>query len=210
MLLSLPNLPGPDRRGRGRGAARGRRVREDGPQPRGAARQQPRHGGRRKGVGLALRLPQGPAGAARAGARAVGALAARGARLHSRDPAGARARAGARRHGHAARHRAADLPRARGRALPGGHLGGPAGVPARGRDPRRGRAAAALRRLLALLPARGRGGRQGHAGPVPRAPVREGRDVLVRGARGVAGRARAAARRSRRRSSRRSGSRTAS
>ncbi len=45
-----------------------------------------------------------------------------------------------------------------------------------------GRAAAALRGLLTLLPARGRGRRQGHAGPLPRAPVRQGRDVLVRGA----------------------------
>ena len=136
VLLSLPNLPDPTARRRGRGDPRGRRGRQDRAQPRGAARRQPRHGARRARVGLALRLPEGAARAARAGARAVGAVAARRARLHPGDPAGARARAGALRHGHAARHRAAALPRARGRALPGRHLGGAAGVAARGRDPR--------------------------------------------------------------------------
>ena len=55
-------------------------------------------------------------------------------------------------------------------------------------------AAAALRRVLAVLPARGGRGGARHARPVPRAPVRQGRDVLVRGARGRRGRARAAAR----------------
>ena len=45
---------------------------------------------------------------------------------------------------------------------------------------RRGRPAAALRRLLALLPPRGGRGRQGHARHLPRAPVRQGRDVRVR------------------------------
>ena len=44
----------------------------------------------------------------------------------------------------------------------------------------RRRAAAPLRRHLDLLPARGRRGRQGHARDLPRAPVRQGRDVLVR------------------------------
>ena len=48
---------------------------------------------------------------------------------------------------------------------------------ARRRDPRRGRAAAPLRRLLDVLPARGGRGRQGHARDVPRPPVRQGRDV---------------------------------
>ena len=42
---------------------------------------------------------------------------------------------------------------------------------------------AALRRLLDLLPARGRRRREGHARDLPRAPVRQGRDVLVRRAR---------------------------
>ena len=55
-------------------------------------------------------------------------------------------------------------------------------------------AAAALRRLLALLPARGGRRRARHARAVPRPPVRQGRDVLVRGARGRGRRARAAAR----------------
>ena len=54
-----------------------------------------------------------------------------------------------------------------------------------------GAAAAALRRLLALLPARGRCGRQGHARHLPRAPVRQGRDVQLRRAGRVSGRARA-------------------
>ena len=40
-----------------------------------------------------------------------------------------------------------------------------------------GDAAAALRRLLAVLPARGGRRRQGHARDLPRAPVRQGRDV---------------------------------
>ena len=42
------------------------------------------------------------------------------------------------------------------------------------------RAAAALRRLLALLPPRGRRRRARHARHLPRAPVRQGRDVHVR------------------------------
>ena len=56
-----------------------------------------------------------------------------------------------------------------------------------------GAAAAALRRLLDLLPARGRRRRPRHARHLPRPPVRQGRDVLVRRALGVGGRARAAA-----------------
>ena len=71
-------------------------------------------------------------------------------------------------------------------------------------------AAAALRRLLAVLPARGGRRGQGHARDLPRAPVRQGRDVLVRRARGLGGRARAHARASRRGSCRRSRSPTAS
>ena len=136
----------------------------------------------------------------------VGARPARGRGLHAGRAAGARARGGAVRHRHAARHRAADLPRARGRPLSRRHLRGAARLAARRADPRR--AAAALRRLLALLPARGGRRRQGHAGHVPRAPVRQGRDVRVR----RPGRARATSTsgcwRSRRRSCRRSASRT--
>ena len=58
---------------------------------------------------------------------------------------------------------------------------------ARRRDPRRRRAAAALRGLLDLLPPRGRRRGQGHARDLPRAPVRQGRDVRVRRARGRRG-----------------------
>ena len=94
------------------------------------------------------------------------------------------------------------------RAVPGRDLGGVAGRAARGRDPRRRRAAAPLRGLLHLLPARGGSRRQGHARDLPRAPVRQGGDVLVRSARGLRGRARAPARRSRSGSSRRSRSPT--
>ena len=43
--------------------------------------------------------------------------------------------------------------------------------------------AAPLRRVLALLPARGGRRGQGHARHLPRAPVRQGRDVRVRRAR---------------------------
>ena len=56
-----------------------------------------------------------------------------------------------------------------------------------------GDAAAPLRRLLAVLPPRGGRRGQGHARHLPRPPVRQGRDVRVRRARGVGGRARAAA-----------------
>ena len=102
------------------------------------------------------------------------------------DPAGAGPRARAVRHRLPARHRAADLPAARRRAVPGRHLGGGAGLAAPGRDPRRRtQLPAPLRRLLDLLPPRGRRGRQGHARDLPRAPVRQGRDVLLRRARGV-------------------------
>ena len=76
-----------------------------------------------------------------------------------------------------------------------GHERGRARVAARRRDPRRRRAAAALRRLLAVLPPRGGRRGQGHARDLPRAPVRQGRDVRVRRARATSRRgARAAAR----------------
>ena len=58
------------------------------------------------------------------------------ARLRAGDPAGAGARAGALRDRLPARHRAADLPPRRRRALPRRHLRGRARVAARRRDPR--------------------------------------------------------------------------
>ena len=64
-----------------------------------------------------------------------------------------------------------------------GHLRGEPRRPPRGPDPARGRSTAALRRLLDLLPARGGRRRQGHARHLPRPPVRQGGDVLVRRAR---------------------------
>ena len=103
-----------------------------------------------------------------------------GARLRAGGAAGAGARGGAVRHRLPARHRAADLPAGRRRPVPGRHERGAAGVAARGRDPRRGRAAAALRGLLAVLPARGGRRRARHARHLPRAPVRQARDVQLR------------------------------
>ena len=73
-----------------------------------------------------------------------------------------------------------------------------------------GRAAAPLRRLLHLLPARGGRGGQGHARHLPRAPVRQGRDVLVRRAVDLAATSTSASSRSRRSCSRPSRSPTAS
>ena len=71
-------------------------------------------------------------------------------------------------------------------------------------------AAAPLRGLLAVLPARGGRRGQGHARHLPRAPVRQGRDVLVRRAGRGASPSTSGCWRSRRRSSRASGSPTAS
>ena len=139
-----------------------------------------RHGARRQAVGRPLRLSPGGARDARAGAGALGAGAARGPRLRTRDTARAGPRARALRDRLPARHRAADLRPSRGRAVPGRHLGGRPRLAARRRDPRGRAAAAALRRLLSLLPARGRRGRQGHPRHLPRAPVRQGRDVQLR------------------------------
>ena len=69
----------------------------------------------------------------------------------------------------------------------------PLAAPARRPDPRRRRPAAALRRVLDLLPPRGRRRRPRHARHLPRPPVRQGRDVLVRRALEVRRGARAAA-----------------
>ena len=63
---------------------------------------------------------------------------ARRPRLRARDPAGARARGGAVRHRLPARHRAADLPAGRRRAVPRRHERGRARLAARRRDARRG------------------------------------------------------------------------
>ena len=80
------------------------------------------------------------------------------ARLRAGDPARARARAGALRDRLPARHRAADLPPRRRRALPDRHLGGRARLAARRRDPRGGErcraATPASRRASAARPGR--------------------------------------------------------
>ena len=63
------------------------------------------------------------------------------------------------------------------------------------------RAAAPLRGVLDLLPPRGGRRRQGHARHVPRAPVQQGRDVLVHASRGVGATSTSGCSRSRRSSS---------
>ena len=90
-----------------------------------------------RAVGLAVRLPARRSGDARVRARPLRAREAPRRGLRAGDPAGARARARAVRDRLAARHRAADLPAARGRPVPGRHLGGGAGLAAPRRDPRR-------------------------------------------------------------------------
>ena len=70
-------------------------------------------------------------------------------------------------------------------------------------------APAPLRRVLDLLPPRGRRGRQGHARDVPRAPVRQGRDVRVLRARARRATSTSGCSRSRRSSSRSSSCPTA-
>ena len=102
------------------------------------------------------------------------------------DPAGARARGGDVRHRVPADRRGATSTRPRGRAVPGR-------APPRCRSRRCTWARSSTRRdlplryagLLHVLPARGRHLRQGHGRHVPRAPVRQGRDVRVHDARGV-------------------------
>ena len=102
--------------------------------------------------------------------------------------------AGRREHGVRARDRpdpgqgGPDVRRHPRRPLPGPHRRGPGHQPPPRRDPRGGRAADPVRRLLAVLPPRGRGGRQGHPRHPPRPPVRQGRDGAVREARGQPGR----------------------
>ena len=118
---------------------------------------------------------------------AVDLLEARG--LHAGRAPGAGARGGDVRDGLLPHRPGVHLPDGRRRPVPGRHVRGAAGRAARRRDPGRRRPAAALRGDLDLLPARGRRRRQGHARHLPRAPVRQGRDVLVLRARGLRRRA---------------------
>ena len=113
------------------------------------------------------------------------------ARLRAGRHAGARARA----HDGGGRL-LPDRPRAgvrrrRRRAVPHRHERSRAVGAAPRRDAHPRPAAAPLRRLLDVLPARGRHVRQGHARHLPRAPVRQGRDVLVLRPDRLVGRARA-------------------
>ena len=98
------------------------------------------------------------------------------------------------RHGHRPdpRQGRPDVRRHPRRPLPGPDRRGPGHEPPPRRDPRGGRAADPLRRLLAVLPARGRRGRQGHPRHPPRPPVRQGRDGLLREAGRLGGGARVA------------------
>ena len=97
--------------------------------------------------------------------------------LRAGPAAGAGAGGGDVRHGLLADRRGQHLQDRARRAVPHGHVRGRAGLLPHGRGARR--AAAPLRRLLDQLPARGGRGRQGHARNVPRAPVRQGRDVRL-------------------------------
>ncbi len=83
----------------------------DRPRSPRARRPADRHGAGRAAVGLAVRLPAGRAGPARARARPLRAREADRRGLRAGDPAGAGARARAVRDRLPARHRAADLPR---------------------------------------------------------------------------------------------------
>ena len=182
----------------------------DRPRPPRAGRAADRHGGGGAGLRLALRLPQGRSRDARDGARALGAGEAARPRLRAGRPARARARGGAVRHRLPARHRAADLPAGRRRRST-------SSARPRSRSPRctpaRSSTAAALPlRYAGFSPCfRREAGAAGkrHARDLPRAPVRQGRDVRF-----VAPEARrpstSACSRSRRRSSRSSSSPTAS
>ena len=121
----------------------------------------------------------------RAGARAVHARPPAGRGPGPGRATGPRPRGTARRDGLLPRRAGDDLRDPARRAVPGRHLGGVPGRAARRRDPRRRRAAAPLRGLLDLLSARVGGGRKGHPRDLPRPPVRQGGDVLVRPAGGV-------------------------
>ncbi len=112
-------------------------------------------------------------------------------RVHPRDPAGARPRGGDVRQRVPPDRRGQHLRHEPGRALPGRHVGGLAGRVPRDRDPGRAGPSGPLRGVLDVLPSRGRHVREGHGRDVPRPPVRQGGDVLVRATRGLLGRARA-------------------
>ena len=149
------------RGGRGRRCARSARARvrlRAARPPRDRHRAGPdRHGGRRPPLRLALRLPEGRPGAARAGAGPLRDRAGprRGARAGGAAGPGPRRGAGGDRL--PARRPRPDLRDPQGRALPHRHLRGGAGRPARRRDPRRRRrcrcATAASRPASAARPA---------------------------------------------------------
>ena len=146
----------------------------------------------REGVGLALRLPRRRCGPARDRPLPLGARADRAEAPHTDAAAGAGARRGDVRHGLLSVRQGRLLRGARGRPLSHRHIRGAARRVSRRRGARR--AAASLRRVLDVLSARGGGGGEGHPRDVPRAPVRQGRDVRLLRAGRIARRARAAAR----------------
>ena len=213
-LAPLPNLPDPS-------AAPGPEdelVREVGavPEARLSTARSPRargradrHGSRGQALGGALRLPERRARDARAGARALGAREAAGAGFEPVvPPVLVRERA---------LYGTGFLPDTEQQiySLPQDELflvGTSEVALASLHDGEiiDARAlAAALCGLLAMLPARGGGGGQGHAGHLPRASVRQGRDVQLRRARGIRHRSTSGSSRSRRRSSASSGCPTA-
>ena len=149
---------------------------------------------RRQGVGLALLLPHRRRRAAGAGAGQRGDRAGHRGRLHADADPGAGQAAG---HG---RHR---LPRP-GRARTSTtwtRTTSTWSAPPRSRSPAyhmdeiidAGRLPLRYAAFSPVLPARGGLVRQGHPGHLPRPPVRQGRDVLLRRAGGLRGRAPAAA-----------------
>ncbi len=173
----------------------------DRPRPPRACRADDRHGARRRAFGLALRLPDAAPLVMVELALVQWALKLLGKGFEPVIPPVLVREQALYGTGLPARHRAADLPPGRGRPLP-------RRARARSRSPRctparssTADAAAALRRLLALLPPRGRRGGQGHARDLPRAPVRQGRDVQLRRARGRPPTSTSGCSRSRRRSS---------
>ncbi|MEJ7715204.1 MAG: aminoacyl--tRNA ligase-related protein [Thermoleophilaceae bacterium] len=97
-MATLPNPPHPDAADQDDGPARGGRGGAWWPRPSGAPGRPRRPGGRRARGRIALRLPQGAAGAARAGTGAVGAGGGGRPRLRAGDPARAGARGGPVRH----------------------------------------------------------------------------------------------------------------
>ena len=178
-LVTLPNLPDPtaadEDDGRCARSARPARPARDHLELAGELIDMERGA---RAVGLALRLPARRPRAARAGARALGAGEARAATASSRS---SRPCSCARRRCTAPA--SCPTPSSRSTACPTTTC--TSSGRARSRWPRCTPArsstaapAAALRRLLAVLPARGGRRGQGHARHLPRAPVRQGRDVL--------------------------------